>query len=81
MQTYFGVSADQATRSGLPEFTANAGVDSLRLSAGAAYRAAPRWRVVGIYSLARLQGDAAASPIIETRTQNSFFVSAIYLLR
>ena len=81
MQTFFGVSADQAARSGLPEFTANAGVDSLRLSAGAAYRAAPRWRIVGIYSLARLQGDAAASPIIETRTQNSFFVSAIYLLR
>jgi outer membrane protein len=81
MQTFFGVSADQAARSGLREFTANAGVDSLRLSAGAAYRAAPRWRVIGIYSLARLQGDAAASPIIETRTQNSFFVSAIYLLR
>lgn len=81
MQTFFGVTADQAARSGFPEFTANAGVDSLRLSAGAAYRAAPRWRILGIYSLSRLQGDAAASPIIETRTRNSFFVSAIYLLR
>src|SRR5258706_6532636 len=81
MQTYFGVSAEQAARSGLPAFDAGAGVSSMRLSAGAAYRIDPRWRLIGIYSLGRLQGDAAASPIIVTRTQNSLFVSAIYLLR
>lgn len=81
MQTFSGVTADQAARSGFPEFDAGAGVSSLRLSAGAAYRVDPRWRLVGITSLSRLRGDAAASPIIETRTQNAFFVSAIYLLR
>jgi outer membrane protein len=80
-RTFFGVTGEQAARSGLPVFDAGAGVSSLRLSAGAAYRADARWRLVGIYSLTRLQGDAAGSPIIESRTQNSFFVAAIYLLR
>jgi outer membrane protein len=81
MQTFFGVTADQSARSGLPEFDASAGVDSVRLSTGAAYRIDARWRLVGIYSLARLQGDAAASPITEERTQNSLLASAIYLFR
>jgi MipA family protein len=81
MQTYFGVTAEQSARSGLPQFDAGAGIDNVRLSAGAAYRIDARWRLVGLYSLARLEGDAAASPIIETRTQNSFLVSAIYLFR
>jgi outer membrane protein len=81
MQTFFGVTADQASRSGFPEFEAKAGISSLRLSAGAAYRLAPDWRLAGIYSVARLEGDASASPIIAARTQQSFFASALYLLR
>ncbi len=81
MQTFYGVTAEQAARSGYPEFEAGNAVQGLRLSAGAAYRAAPNWRLVGLYSLSQLRGDAAASPIIETRTNSSFFVSAMYLLR
>ena len=81
MQTFFGVTADQASRSGFPEFEAKAGISSVRLSAGGAYRLAPEWRIAGIYSVARLEGDAGASPIIATRTQHSFFASALYLLR
>ena len=81
MQRFFGVSAEQSARSGLPQFDAKAGVSSLRLSAGALYRLDRRWRLVTSYSIARLEGDAGASPITETRTQQHFFVSATYLLR
>jgi outer membrane scaffolding protein for murein synthesis (MipA/OmpV family) len=81
MQRFFGVSAAQSASSGLPQFDAKAGVSSLRLSAGALYRLDRRWRLATSYSIARLEGDAGASPITEKRTQQHFFVSATYLLR
>ena len=48
MQTYFGVTAEQSARSGFPQFDAGAGINSVRLSAGAAYRLDARWRLVGL---------------------------------
>ena len=81
MQTFFGVTPEQSARSGLPAFDAGAGVASARLSAGAIYRLNARWRMIGSYSVARLTGDAGASPITESRTQQFFLVSAVYLIR
>lgn len=81
MQAFFGVSADQSARSGLPAFDAGAGIASARLSAGAVYRLNARWRMVGSYSVARLTGDAGSSPITESRTQQFFLLSAVYLIR
>jgi len=77
-QRFFGVTADQSARSGFREFEANAGVDSLRLSAGMIYRVDRHWRMAANFSYARLQGDAADSPIIETRIQNVFSLLAAY---
>lgn len=80
-QTFFGVSAAQSAASGLPQFDAGAGISSARLSAGAVYRLAPRWRLLSSYSYARLTGDAGASPITENRNQHFVGVSAVYLVR
>jgi outer membrane protein len=81
MQTFFGVTADQAARSGYLEFAAKAGVSSIRLSAGSAYQLAPDWRIAALFTLARLEGDAGASPIVASRTQQSLFASVLYLWR
>lgn len=80
-QTFFGVTAAQSAASGLPQFDAGAGVASARLSAGAIYRLAPRWRLLSSYSYSRLTGDAGSSPITENRNQHFVAVSAVYLLR
>ena len=81
MQTFFGVTREQSARSGLPEFEAQSGVNSARFTAGAVRRLAPDWFVSASVSAARLAGDAAASPITETRQQYLFFASAAYLFR
>ena len=68
-------------RSGFPAFEANAGINNVRLTAGTNYRLSPSWRLFGGLTAARLTGDAAASPITETRTEGRAFLTAIYLLR
>jgi outer membrane protein len=78
-QSYFGVTAEQSARSGMPEFQAGSGLNSLRLSAGAIQRFERRWFAMATVSASRLQGDAANSPITETRTQYGFFSSVAYV--
>lgn len=80
-QSYFGVTGEQAARSGFPEFQAGAGVNNLRLTGGANYRFAPDWNLIGSVTASRLSGNASNSPIVETRQQYGAFLSAIYLLR
>lgn len=81
MQTFFGVTGEQAARSGFPEFHPGAGASSLRLTTGASYRFAPDWRLIGSVSASRLSGDAGNSPIVETRAQVLAFLSAVFLFR
>lgn len=81
MNTFFGINAQQSARSGLPEFEASAGANSLRLSAGAIYRVDERWGVASTASAARLTGDAADSPITQARSQYFFLVAGVYRVR
>ena len=78
-QTFFGVTEEQAGRSEehFPEFQTKAGVNNLRLTAGANYRFAPNWNLIGSVTASRLSGQAGDSPIAETRQQYGAFVSAI----
>jgi outer membrane scaffolding protein for murein synthesis (MipA/OmpV family) len=80
-QTYFGVTGEQAARSGFPEFQAGAGVNNLRFTAGANYRFATNWNLISSLTASRLSGHAGSSPIVETRQQYGAFLSAIYLFR
>ena len=81
MQTFFGVTAEQGARSGFPEFEAQSGLNSARVTAGAIRRLDRNWILAASLSAARLSGDAAASPITETRQQYLLFASAAYLFR
>ena len=77
-QTFFGVDATQSAASGLPQFTAKSGVNSLRFSVGADYRLTPQWNLGAQFSAGTLRGDAAHSPITVDKTQNVFSVFGSY---
>ncbi len=64
MNTYFGVSAAGAARSGLAAYTAEGGLKDVGVRATMSYRLTNRWGLVGRASYTRLVGDAADSPII-----------------
>ena len=80
MQDYFGVTAAQAATSGagLPVFGADAGIKDVHLQLGSKIDLGDRWllRLRGRY--ARLVGDAADSPVIETEDQLSGSVGLGY---
>ncbi len=73
MQDYFGVTPAQAATSGagLPVFSADAGIKDVHVQLGSKIELAERWllRFRGRY--ARLVGDAADSPVIESEDQLS----------
>jgi outer membrane scaffolding protein for murein synthesis (MipA/OmpV family) len=63
MQTYFGVTAAQASASIFPPFNAGSGFRDVRGGVNLIYRLTPRWFAAGDASVTRLMGDAARSPI------------------
>ena len=64
-QTYFGVDADNAARSGLEEYSAGGGLKNVGIGFKAGYSFNRNWGVIGIAKYERLLGDAADSPIID----------------
>jgi outer membrane protein len=78
VNTVYGVTAEQSTRSGMPAYQAGSGITSVRLAAAANYQLAPRWMAGVRFMASRLQGDAADSPITEDKSQNSASVFVAY---
>lgn len=77
-RTFYGVDDMQSLRSGYGVYRPNAGIESWRFSLGADYRIGERW-TVGMRAIAtRLQGDAADSPIVVKRMQNTYVAYAFY---
>lgn len=71
-QTFFGVTGEQAARSGLAQYTPEAGVSAVRVSFGAQYLFMPQWFLGARITAAQLQGDAADSPIVMDKNQNLY---------
>ena len=63
MQTYFGVTALQASRSLFPAFNATGGLHQVRAGANLVYSFADNWFVGVNAGFTHLAGDAANSPI------------------
>ncbi len=72
MQTFFGVTAQQAARSAFAPYTPGGGVSVVRLSFGAQYLLTTHWFVGARATAARLQGDAADSAIVVDKNQNLY---------
>jgi outer membrane protein len=78
-QSYFGVTPTQSANSGLPQFDAGSGMNTVRFSVGSFLRFDQHWFGVATWSTSRLQGDAVNSPITERRTQNQVLGAVAYL--
>jgi MipA family protein len=68
-QTFFGIDAAQSAIAGIPPHAVKGGLDSAALAVGADYRLTSHW-ILGVHAkYGELQGDAADSPVTETKTQ------------
>ncbi|WP_322889730.1 MULTISPECIES: MipA/OmpV family protein [unclassified Yoonia] len=70
-QTYFGVSAAEAVTSSFGAYDAGAGIISTGIAAEVSYQVTADWGVLGILRYDQLQGDAAGSPIVQSKDQTS----------
>jgi outer membrane protein len=71
MQAFFGVSAFQATRSGLGFYRPEAGIKDVFAGLSAELPLNDRWTLRAFGRYAHLVGDAASSPIVEREGQLS----------
>lgn len=69
MESFFGVTAGQATTSHLAAFDAGAGFKDVYFDLTGTFRLDDKWTLKAGGRYARLLGDAADSPITETRDQ------------
>lgn len=76
--TYFGITPAQNLASGLPQYTARAGVNNVYLSLEADYLITKHWTATANVKIAQLQSSAAHSPITESRGQTTSTLSLSY---
>ncbi|MEO6410270.1 MAG: MipA/OmpV family protein [Burkholderiaceae bacterium] len=78
MRSYYGVTETDSTRSGLPVFRPDAGLLDLHAGAGITTAFTPRW--IGFASVggARLQSEAAASPLTRNPSSVSLAIGLAY---
>lgn len=68
-QAYYGVTPAQAARTRFKPYDATGGFNNVSASLAMLYRYDRHWRLVAVAGIGRLLGDAADSPITETRNQ------------
>ena len=78
LQTFFGVTPEQAANSRLPVYEARGGVHMVRVGLGAVYRIDPQWTLGARLGTGRLTGDAERSPITRDRDQRLAAAFASY---
>lgn len=78
MQSYFGVTAAQATASGYRAYAPKAGVRNGRLNLSLTYTVTPRVSMTAGVSANSLLGDAADSPLVRKKTSVSGLLAASY---
>ena len=76
-RAFFGVTADQATTSGLLQYTPGGGFKDFTMTMGGEYRLTPSWSIVGNAGYSRLLGGIKKSPLVRTRgSANQFSAGA-----
>lgn len=78
MQTYYGVDARQAARSGYRVFTPDGGLYGTDVSVSWEHRIDAHWAVTSMLGAQRLAGDAAKSPLVRRKTAPTVAVYAAY---
>lgn len=72
MDTYFGISEEEAAASAFDEYDPSSGLYSVGMEVGARYAFSERWGLEGSASYDRLVGDAGDSPITEEGSRDQF---------
>lgn len=78
---YFSIDQTEALASGLPVFNASGGLHSVGVGTQLRYQITPHWETHSYVEYQRLEGDAAASPLVTQRgspNQTTFSVGASY---
>lgn len=78
MQSMFGVDAEQAARSGFRQYHPAAGIKSVNLGSSLSYAINDHWNLVMMVDAGELVGDAADSPIVQSRYQLGTVVGSTY---
>lgn len=78
-QKFFGISAEQALNSGLPEFNTGSSLQDIRVSLGASWEFKKNWSLNGFTRYSRLLGDIADSPIVDTLGSSNQFTIGTYV--
>jgi MipA family protein len=77
MDTFFGIKAAEASRSGLSAFDADAGFKDVRVLPMLVAHVNENWHVGGGVMYKRLLGDAADSPIVADRGSENQFLGGL----
>jgi MipA family protein len=77
MDTYFGVSSVDSTRSGLPHYTAGGGVKDFVLSGGVTFYLSRSWVTTAGLRYSRLLDHASDSPIVDDRGSENQFITGV----
>lgn len=77
LQSFFGVTSEQSTRSAYPIYRTEGGVRSFRVSTSLTYLISPRISAIAGVSATTLLGDAADSPFVRKKTNvTGLFIAA-----
>lgn len=79
--TNFGVNVADSAASGLPVFKAEGGIRDIRISPVLVFSFSPKWHLGGGMVFSRLLGDAADSPVVNTRGSKNQIFAGIGLIR
>lgn len=71
MRAFYGVSAEQSTTTGFAAYNPPAGWENAALEAVGDWRIGIGWHLIASVAYQRLLGNAAASPLVQTRNQAS----------
>ncbi|MGY4395504.1 outer membrane protein [Sphingomonas sp. UYAg733] len=79
MNAFFGVTAAQALKSGLPMFRAKDGMKDAGVAASLNYRLSPRWSIAATGGYTRLINDAKDNPLVRLRGSPDQFQAGAFL--
>lgn len=79
VQSYFGINASQALRSGYRQYSPEAGFKDVGLSAALGYALTENWSVTGRVGYSRLLGDAADSPIVDQEGSANAYEAGVFV--
>lgn len=78
MEAYFGVDAQQSLESGLPQYSAEAGLQSLGLRLRLVYLLDDHWQLQTAAVYHRMQGDSEDSPVTQDPNQYQAAIGVKY---